>query len=82
MSLQQRLDRIKAGFEAQAPKEALEVMHRATEDLRASGIAERALAEGQMAPDFRLEGTTGTTVSLAEARIRGPVVLTFFRGHW
>jgi hypothetical protein len=82
MSLQERLDRIRTGFEAQAPKETLEVMHRATEDLRATGIAERVVAEGQAAPDFRLDGTTGVAVSLAKARARGPVVLTFFRGHW
>ena len=82
MSLQDRLDRIKAEFEAEAPAEVLEVMHRATRDLQAAGIAQRAVAEGGQAPDFRLEDTTGAQVSLSEARARGPVVLTFFRGQW
>ena len=82
MSLQGRLDRIKAGFEAQAPAEALAVMHRVTRELQTSGMVERAVGEGGTAPDFRLEGTSGATVGLADLRERGPVVLTFFRGQW
>lgn len=82
MTLQDRLDRIRAGFEAQAPAAALEVMHRATRDLRDTGIAERAVREGQQAPDFRLTGAPGREVGLSEEYSTGPVVLTFFRGRW
>ena len=53
-----------------------------TGDLKASRLAERAVAEGREAPDFRLESSAGGEVSLSELRARGPVVLTFFRGHW
>ena len=35
-TLQERLDRIREGFEKQAPPEVLTVMHHATDDLRAS----------------------------------------------
>ena len=82
MSLQDRLDRQKAGFEATAPEEVLAIMHGATRDLVATGIAEQSVAEGQEAPDFQLTGTAGDVVGLSELRARGPVVLTFFRGHW
>ena len=38
MSLQEKLDAYKAGMVKKAPKEALDIMHRATEDLRNSAI--------------------------------------------
>ena len=50
MTLQQRLDRIREGFEKQAPAEALAIMHRATDDLRSSGILDGVVGEGQEAP--------------------------------
>jgi peroxiredoxin len=57
-------------------------MHRATDDLRNSGIMDRVLKEGQTAPSFELKNSRGDRVSLAGLLERGPVVLTFFRGHW
>jgi hypothetical protein len=82
MPLQERLDRIREGFEKQAPPEALAVMHRATEDLRNSGILERVLMDGQSAPGLTLADSKGEQVNLAAQWKQGPVVLTFFRGHW
>jgi hypothetical protein len=48
MSLQRELDAFKAAFESGGPpynvsRERIEIMHRATEELRRSGLAERAL---------------------------------------
>ena len=82
MSLQARLDRIRVGFERQAPPEALATMHRATDDLRASGLMDGVIGEGRQAPDFTLDDSRGTPTALAEVRSKGPVVLTFFRGDW
>ena len=82
MSLQARLDRIRTNFEKDAPPEALAIMHRATDDLRASGIMNRVVGEGQTAPDFTLEDSRGNTVDLAALRTQGPVILTFYRGDW
>ena len=65
-----------------APPEALAVMHRATDDLRASGIMDRAIGVGDPAPAFELADSTGATVSLAGLLAQGPLVLTWFRGHW
>ena len=82
MSLQARLDRIREGFEKKAPAEALAVMHRATDDLRESGILDGVVGEGAAAPDFTLEDSRGEEVSLQRLREKGPVVLSFFRGDW
>ncbi len=80
--LQPRLDRIREGFEAKAPPEALSVMHRATKDLEDSGAAERALGVGGTMPRFTLPNQNNQAVSLDDLLARGPVVATFFRGHW
>ena len=59
MSLQERLDEFKKSFESgappyNAPHEVIETMHRATAELKATGIEERALKVGDHAPDFTL----------------------------
>ena len=82
MSLQTRLDRIREDFEKQAPPEALKIMHRATEDLRASGIMDGVVGEGRNAPGFTLQDSQGRPTALTEARAAGPGVLTFNRGDW
>ena len=82
MSLQQRLDRIREGFENQAPAAALAIMHRATDDLRSSGILADVVGEGRLAPSFALTDSTGSSVSLDSLLKKGPVVVSFFRGDW
>jgi len=82
MSLQEKLNQLKAGFEAKAPKEALEIMHRATRDLRNSGIMADALKIGDTAPEFELKNTDGKIVRLKEVLADGPLVLSFYRGKW
>jgi peroxiredoxin len=49
------------------------------------GVAEtppEGLAVGAEAPSFSAVNQDGKTVSLAELRDKGPVVLFFYRGHW
>jgi hypothetical protein len=87
MTLQQKLDHFKAQFESggppyHAPKAAIEIFHRATEELRQSGLAERALKNGDRAPAFILNNQDGNSISSAELLAKGPLVITFFRGHW
>ena len=57
-------------------------MHRATEDLRKSGILDRIVAVGARAPAFDLANHDGRRVSSAELLAGGPMVLSFFRGSW
>ncbi len=40
------------------------------------------LQVNDIAPDFSLTTTTDQTVSLKEALLNGPVILTFYRGSW
>jgi hypothetical protein len=60
MTLQQKLDDFKAQFESSgpphnAPKTVIEIFHRATEELRQSGLAERALKTGDSGSGIHLK---------------------------
>jgi hypothetical protein len=86
-SLQARLDEFKKSFESgappyNAPHEAIETMHRATTELKASGIEGRALKVGDRAPDFRLFNQDHVEVASADLLAKGPLVISVFRGHW
>ncbi|GBQ21310.1 alkyl hydroperoxide reductase [Gluconacetobacter sacchari DSM 12717] len=87
MSLQENLDAFKADFEAgrppySVPHAVIEVMHRATAELVASGAAEKALKAGDKAPSFTLNDPDGNPVSSAELLAKGPLVVSFYRGVW
>jgi peroxiredoxin len=82
MGLQEKLNQLKAGFEAKAPKEALEVMHGATWDLRDSGIMAGVVKVGDTAPDFELKNADEKIVRLQDLLSDGPLVLSFYRGKW
>jgi hypothetical protein len=80
MSLKDNLDKLKEGFKTRAPQDAQEIMHRATEDLKNSGIMDHVVKVGDRAPDFTLKNTEGQDVSLSTLLGDGSVVLTFYRG--
>jgi hypothetical protein len=82
MALQEKLNKLKAGFEAKAPKDALEIMHRATDDLRNSGIMQGVLKSGDTAPDFELKNADENVIRLKDLLTSGPLVLSFYRGKW
>jgi hypothetical protein len=86
-NLQNRLDEFKKAFESgappyNAPREAIELMHRATAELKASGAEERALKAGDRAPSFTLFNQDHVQVSSNDFLSQGPLVASFFRGHW
>jgi hypothetical protein len=86
-NLQNRLDEFKRTFESGAPpyktpREAVVKMHRATAELKASGIEDRALKVGDRAPSFTLFNQGHLRVASAELLREGPLVVNFFRGHW
>ncbi len=76
------LDGVKRKVMATFPKDAVATILDTTEQLVRSGIAEKAVAEGEHAPLFTLTSHRGGTVSLDDLLSRGPVVLAFFRGFW
>ena len=82
MSLKEELAAMKAQSVAKIPKDALEVMMNATQELGASGIAEQAPKQGDKLQDFELPNQTGEQRSLAAMLKNGPVVVTFYRGGW
>ncbi len=82
MTLQEKLDQYKKSFLEKAPPDAVAVMQQATRDLADSGLVEKAVKTGDCAPDFTLENTDNGHVSLSGLLLKGPVVLTFYRGKW
>jgi hypothetical protein len=88
MTLQQKLDAFRDHYETVGPagnappKETIDIFHRATEELRQSGLAERALKVGDRAPSFVLNNQDRKAVSSAELLAKGPLIVTVFRGHW
>jgi cytochrome oxidase Cu insertion factor (SCO1/SenC/PrrC family) len=84
MGLQEKLNELKRLFLAsgRASPEMRSIMHRSTEELRNSGILERALKAGQQAPAFELPNQDGQFVSSTALLAGGPVIVSFFRGVW
>jgi hypothetical protein len=85
--LQQKLDEFKKGFESgappyNAPREAIETMHRATAELQATGIEGRSLQVGDRAPSFTLFNQNHIEIASAALLSKGPLMVSFFRGHW
>lgn len=85
--LQERLDDFKKSFESGAPPynathEVIETMHRATAELKATGIEERALKVGARAPSFSLFNQDHVQVASADFLRQVPLIVSFFRGHW
>ncbi len=76
------LDGIKRRVMASFPADAMATILDATEKLVRSGIAQRAIPEGERAPGFELLDTKGEAVALQTLLSRGPVVIAFFRGFW
>lgn len=82
MSLEEQLAVIRESAAQRIPANSLAVMHRATEQLQASGLAEQALGVGDSLPTFALVNQNGREVRSDDLVARGPLVLTFFRGMW
>ena len=57
-------------------------MHRATEDLRGSGIMTDVLKVGDPAPQFSLPDHNGDMVGSEDLLSKGPLVVGFYRGVW
>jgi peroxiredoxin len=87
MTLQDRLNALKFDFESgkfrfKPTPEILDVMHRGTAELIASGQALHAKKAGDKAPAFILNDPDGQPLSSEEFLERGPLVISFYRGVW
>lgn len=87
-SLKESLDAIRRAAEGDGTKpgrirpDDLRIMHRVTEEQRASGFRARMPKPGQPTPMFALTNQNGVTVSSADLVARGPLAISFFRGRW
>jgi peroxiredoxin len=80
--LQDQLDEITANTRQLVQAERLAVGERAVAELFASGIEDRILPVGALAPEFALNDATGRLVRSADLLALGPLVVKFFRGRW
>lgn len=82
-SLQDELDRITQNTRALVQPERLAVSEQHSAELFATGIEDRMLKPGSVAPEFTLQDAlTGKQVSSADLLALGPLVIKFFRGRW
>ena len=81
-TLQDQLDEITANTRQLVQAERLAVGEKAVAELFNSGIEDRILPVGSVAPDFALKDASGRTVRSADLISLGPLVIKFFRGRW
>lgn len=81
-SLTFKLATVSQKSKSSAPPEVLAVGQRFLDAQTASGILDAALNVGDKAPSFSLTNAVGETVNSEDLLAKGPIVLTFYRGHW
>lgn len=82
MSLKAELKALQTRLESGRPPDVVATMHRAVEDLRASGAADRILKPGDAAPHFVLPNAAEQPIDSRALLAKGPLVVTFYRGRW
>lgn len=82
MPLKDKLDETRAASAKRRSSEQWALMQRATDDLRDSGILDTVLKAGQPMPAFAGTSHDGRDLASAGLLQKGPLVLSFFRGHW
>jgi peroxiredoxin len=79
-TLQSKLDALRAArSERAAWTESYEEI---LMQLGQSGFLEHVIKPGERFPDFMLPSAEGHLLSLSEFLVRGPVIVSFFRGEW
>ena len=81
-SLGQRLETLKNAMASKIDADSREIMKRSTQSLIDEKRADGALGEGDRIPGFRLPRADGAVVASDDWLAKGPLVITFFRGHW
>ncbi len=81
-SLQEQLNAIKAKGAANMPPEVGVAIKKAMEELHNSGILEKPLKVGEIAPAFALPNGAGNIIRSGELLQQGPLVILFYRGKW
>ena len=82
MLLEEKLGELREKSKTKFAPEIAEKMHRATKELRESGIMQTALTVGDTMPSFSLPNIKGETISSTDLLKNGNLVVTFYRGVW
>jgi peroxiredoxin len=83
MTLQTELDSFRAGWEARVGEQIAGLIGGDIEDLRATGILDRAAKAGDAFPaSANLRDAHGKAFDLRALIAAKPVILTFYRGGW
>lgn len=82
MTLTEQIQEFRTNFRKNVAENIQETMGAATAALKASGILDHVVTEGQTAPDFALPNADGSLIRLSEKLKDGPVVVSFYRGQW
>ena len=82
MTLQDKLDDITAQTRNLVQPERLELSERAIAELFATGIEDKLLKAGDLAPAFALPDAQGKLVRSTDLLALGPLIVCFFRGRW
>jgi hypothetical protein len=80
--LSERLAAIQNGVDKRVPADKRAIMHRATDDLRSSGIMDGVIKVGDPLPELALKNSHGQEVRSSALLANGPLVITVFRGTW
>ena len=80
--VKRELEAFQKEIATKAPAERLKAYEEGIDQVKKSGVLEKALKVGDKAPDFELPNASGKTVKLSSLLERGPVVVTWYRGAW
>jgi peroxiredoxin len=72
----------KARIAQYVPPETQAVHSRAIAELKAQGVAAKALQAGARAPEFELQDHSGKQISSSQLLRQGRLVICFIRGRW
>ncbi len=82
MSLKEKLKKISEESGGKMPDDVRHKMARATQELKDSGQAGRALGVGDKMPSFMLPNTKSEMIKSDDLLKNGNLVVTFYRGVW
>lgn len=82
VSLKSQLDDKKRNFEQNADPVKIKIYKEGLESVKESGILDKALNVGDIAPNFTLTNALGESVELYDYLKKGKVILTWYRGGW
>ncbi len=81
-SLSEDLDRFVKEYIETAPEDVQKDFNKGVEEVRESGVLDKAINVGDQAPEFNLINAVGKYISLYDQLENGPVVLVWYRGGW